>query len=37
MSVIGLLSIVLNIIIIILLVLVVKEYKKLTEEIENDE
>lgn len=36
MSVIGLLSIVLNIISIILLVLTVKEYRKLIEVIEND-
>lgn len=37
MSLIGLLSIVLNIISIVLLVLVVKEYRSLREAIENDE
>lgn len=36
MSIIGLLSIVLNIISIVLLALVVKEYRKLIEVIEND-
>lgn len=37
MSLIGLLSIILNIISIVLLALVVKEYRKLREVIENDE
>lgn len=36
MSLIGLLSIVLNIISIVLLAMVVKEYRKLIEVIEND-